>query len=194
MPLVKQLSLFGVEAAPPSPADLAGLLAGPGQIVRMGGTARVSVVVTDRWRALALITEMRMRGLAATAVSTVEENFGVRTPYSTALAPLAAAWLHGAVTRPPAGFALDGRRVRLWLIAAGHREASDVTLRLGRVEEQVPRIMQRALASLGLPSDMVGSVARASGAGLRISGRRRLNRLAEVVGDAPVHAPEGEWP
>jgi hypothetical protein len=191
---MKQLSLFGVEAAPPSPADLAGLLAGPGQVVRMGGTARVSVVVEHRWRALALIGEMRLRGLAATAVSTVEENFGVRTPYSTALAPLAAAWLHGAVTRPPAGFALDGRRVRLWVMAAGTRENFEVTLRLGRVDDQTPRLMQRALASLGLPSDIVGSTARASGAGLRISGRRRCNRLAEVVGDAPVHAPEGEWP
>ena len=78
----------------------------------MGGTARVSVVVEDRWRAVALVAEMRARGFAATCVATVEEHLGVRTPYSSALAPLAAAWLHGAVKLPPPGFALEGRRLR----------------------------------------------------------------------------------
>jgi len=49
----RQLSLFGVEAGSPVPEDLEGLLAGPGQVVRMGGTARVSVVVDELWRPLA---------------------------------------------------------------------------------------------------------------------------------------------
>src|SRR4029079_1138055 len=93
LPMSGQLSLFGIEAAAPGPDDLAGLLAGPGQVVRMGGTARGSVVGEDRWRAVVLVTEMRDRGLAATCVQTVDENLGVRTPYSTALAPLAVAWL-----------------------------------------------------------------------------------------------------
>ena len=44
---LRQLSLFGIEAGQPEMADLAGLLAGPGQVVKMGGTARVSVVVAD---------------------------------------------------------------------------------------------------------------------------------------------------
>ena len=48
----RQLSLFGVEARPPNPLDLEGLLAGAGQVSRMGGTARVSIVVGDAWRAL----------------------------------------------------------------------------------------------------------------------------------------------
>ena len=87
--MIRQLSLFGVEAATPAPEDLAGLLAGPGQVVRMGGTARVSVVVEDRWRAIALVAEMRARGLEPTCVSTVDEHIGVRTPYSSVLAPLA---------------------------------------------------------------------------------------------------------
>jgi hypothetical protein len=194
MQLIKQLSLFGSEAAPPSLADLAGLLAGPGQVVRMGGTARVSVVVEDRWRAAVLVHEMRTRGLSATCVSTVEENLGVRTPYSALLAPLAQIWLVGAVKRPPKGFALDGRRVRLWMAAAGTRDSLEVVLRIGRCEENVPVLLQRAIASLGLPSEIVGTASRTSGPGLRISGRRRLNRLAEVVGDPPRQAPEGAWP
>jgi hypothetical protein len=65
---IRQLSLFGVEAAEPSPADLAGLLAGPGQLVRMGGTARVSVRVDAAWRVHALIPELVVRGFTASWV------------------------------------------------------------------------------------------------------------------------------
>jgi hypothetical protein len=192
--VIRQLSLFGIEAAAPGPEDLAGLLAGPGQVVRMGGTARVSVVVEDRWRAAALVAEMRLRGLTATCVSTVEEHLGVRTPYSSVLAPLANAWLQGAVKAPPPGFALEGRRLRLWMISAGLREPLAVTLRLGRCEDHVPKLMQRALASVGLPSDIVGASGRANGGSLRISGRRRINRLAELIGDPPQSAPADGWP
>ena len=65
-PARRQLSLFGVEAAEPSPADLAGLLAGPGRLVRMGGTARVSVQVDAAWRVHVLIAELSARGLEVT--------------------------------------------------------------------------------------------------------------------------------
>ena len=61
----KQLNLFGVEAAAPRPADLAGLLAGPGQVVRMGGTARVSVVVDTLWGFAALPSAGDEAGMAA---------------------------------------------------------------------------------------------------------------------------------
>jgi hypothetical protein len=61
----RQLSIFGVEAAEPSPADLAGLLAGPGRIDRMGGTARVSVRVDAAWRVHVLVAELVSRGLVA---------------------------------------------------------------------------------------------------------------------------------
>ena len=193
MPLTRQLSLFGVEATAPSPDDLAGLLAGPGQVVRMGGTARVSVVVEERWRAATLVAEMRERGLAATCVATVDEHLGVRTPYSSALAPLAAAWLRGALKLPPPGFAVSGRRLRLWMAAAGYRDGFDLTLRLGRCEESVEMTMQRALATIGLPAEILAGNAR-SGRALRLSGRRRLTRLAEIIGDPPTAAPEGAWP
>ncbi len=194
MPVSRQLSLFGIEAAAPGPEDLAGLLAGPGQIVRMGGTARVSVVVEERWRAAALVAEIRLRGLAATCVSTVEENLGVRTPYSSLLAPLATAWLRGAVKLPPPGFALEGRRLRLWMMAAGYLEQGAVTLRIGRCEEPVTLVMQRALASIGLPSDIVGASSRVGGPSLRINGRRRIARLAELIGDPPPSASPDAWP
>jgi hypothetical protein len=59
----RQLSIFGAETTEPSPADLAGLLAGPGQIGRMGGTARVSVPVDAAWRVHVLVAELVRRGL-----------------------------------------------------------------------------------------------------------------------------------
>lgn len=190
---LRQLSLFGIEAGTPEPADLAGLLAGPGQVVRMGGTARVSVVVEARWRAAVLVNELRVRGFTATCVATPEGHVGVRTPYSTRLAPLAVAWLQESVKLPPPGFGLNGRRLRLWMAAAGEREGNEVTLRIGGCEDGVPVRLQRALAAIGLPSEVVDGPL-GSGPALRVSGRRRLNRLAEVVGEAPLQAPEGAWP
>jgi len=190
---LRQLSLFGIEAGQPEMADLAGLLAGPGQVVKMGGTARVSVVVEDRWRAAVLVGELRVRGFTATCVATEDQQFGVRTQYSTRLAPLAVAWLRESVKLPPPGFGLNGRRLRLWMTAAGNREGNEVMLRIGQCEEGVPVRLQRALAAVGLPSDVVADP-QGSGPALRINGRRRVGRLAEVVGEAPLQAPEGAWP
>ena len=190
--VTRQLSLFGVEAAPPAPADLEGLLAGPGQVVRMGGTARVSVVVDAPWRARLLVAECRLRGLSATCVATVEEHIGVRTAYAAVLAPLGTAWLHGAVKTPPAGFWLDGRRLRLWVIAAGLRDELGYVLRLGTNDEPTWGPAGAALAALGLAAVLLGP--RAGGPAYRLTGRRRLARLAEIVGDPPAPAPPGAWP
>jgi len=188
----RQLSLFGVEAAPPAPADLEGLLAGPGQVVRMGGTARVSVVVDELWRAQVLHAELRTRGLAVTCVSTVEEHIGVRTAYTTVLAPLGVAWLRGAVKVPPRGFGLDGRRLRLWAAAAGSLDGLGFTFALGPNDEPAWPAVGAALAAVGLPATLLS--ARAGGPGYRITGRRRIARLAELLGDPPAAAPEGAWP
>ncbi|HEY2673912.1 MAG TPA: hypothetical protein VGJ07_26555 [Rugosimonospora sp.] len=189
---VKQLSIFGVEAAPPAPSDLEGLLAGPGQVVRMGGTARVSVVVEDLWRARVLHAELAQRGVPATLVSTAEQHIGVRTAYSSTLAPLGAAWLRGAVKLPPRGFGLDGRRLRLWVIAAGQGDQLGFTLRLGASDEPAWEPVGVALASVGLPAVLLGN--RAGGPAYRIAGRRRIARLAELVGDRPAEVPAESWP
>ena len=63
--LGRQLPFFGAETTEPSPADLAGLLAGPGVLGRMGGTARVSVQVDAAWRVHVLVAELVARGLTA---------------------------------------------------------------------------------------------------------------------------------
>jgi hypothetical protein len=184
----RQLSLFGVEAAEPGPADLAGLLAGPGQIERIGGTARVSVVVDAAWRVHVLVAELTARGLGATWESTVEGGLTVRTAYTKLLAGLAAAWL-APVKRPPVGFHLDGARLRLWIAAAGSYEAEGFLLRLGPSDEATWDPVGAALAAVGLPSVLVSGLPA-----YKITGRRRLARLAELVGERPVPAPPGAWP
>ncbi|HEY2950786.1 MAG TPA: hypothetical protein VGJ53_20720 [Micromonosporaceae bacterium] len=193
MSLSRQLSLFGVEAVDPSPADLAGLLAGPGQVVRMGGTARVSVVVDDAWRVHVLVAELAARGLGATWSPTeVAGHLGVRTAYATSLASLGAEWLRGAAKRPPAGFHLNGPRLRLWWAAAGMPEPLGAVLRLGPSDGSAWEAVGAALAAIGLPATLLGP--RAGGPAYRITGRRRLARLAELVGDRPAAAPADAWP
>ena len=191
----RQLSLFGVEANPPVPLDLAGLLAGAGQVTRMGGTARVSVVVDERWRAAVLLEEFAARGLSATcAPATTPGHLGVRTAYSSALAPLGTRWLRGTTKVVPRGFTLDGRRLRLWLAAAGLPDGPRAyLLRLGTGDgEQVWQAVGGALASVGLPAPLVDT--GPEGPVYRLVGRRRLARLVELVGEPPRHAPPATWP
>jgi hypothetical protein len=159
----------------------------------MGGTARVSVVVDAPWRVHALAAELRLRGLGMQwEPSTVEGHYGVRTSYSGTLAPLSTLWLRGAVKAPPAGFLLDGVRLRLWFTAAGElaAEGAEVLLRVGASDELCWPPAARALAILGLPPDP----APARGPALRISGRRRLRRFAELIGEPIVAVPEAAWP
>jgi len=188
----RQLSLFGVEARPPSPLDLEGLLVGAGQVTRMGGTARVSIVVDAPWRAEVLRAECTLRALVSTVEpATIEGNIAFRTAYSTALAPLGVRWMRGAVKHVPDRFFLDGRRLRLWFAAAGSPDGAQAfTLRLGTMSDD--EAIGAALAGAGLPAVLLGP--RAGGPAYRIVGRRRMSRLAELIGEPPVQAPPGDWP
>ncbi|SCL17399.1 hypothetical protein GA0070624_1281 [Micromonospora rhizosphaerae] len=189
---VRQLSLFGTEAADPSLADLAGLLAGPGEVVRMGGTARLSVVVDAAWRVHVLVAELAARGVAASWEPTEDGRHLVRTAYASTLAPLAVAWLRGTAKRPPPAFHLNGRRLRLWLAAAGAADPPGFLLRLGATDQPCWAQVRAALAAVGLPGALLDP--EAGGPAYRIIGRRRLARLAELVGDRPPAAPATDWP
>lgn len=188
----RQLTFFGAEAADPSIADLAGLLAGPGEAVRMGGTARLSIVVDAAWRVHVLVAELALRGVAATWEATADGRHAVRTSYARTLKPLAAAWLRGTGKRPPAGFHLNGRRLRLWLAAAGAAEPSGFLLRLGAADEECWGPVGGALDAVGLAGALLGP--GEGGPAYRITGRRRLARLSELVGDPPPAAPATDWP
>ncbi|MFD6563384.1 hypothetical protein [Micromonospora profundi] len=189
----RQLVFFGAEAAEPTVADLAGLLAGPGEVVRMGGTARLSVRVDAAWRVHVLVAELALRGLAASWEPTDDDKHSVRTSYTRVLKPLAAAWLHGAVKRPPAVLHLTGRRLRLWVAAAGTPEPpGSFLLRLGEGDRVSWDTLGAALAAAGLSGTLL--TPDEGGPAYRITGRRRLIRLAELIGDPPPAAPPETWP
>ncbi|MEU8252930.1 hypothetical protein AB0C06_01505 [Micromonospora inaquosa] len=189
----RQLVFFGADAAEPTVADLAGLLAGPAEVVRMGGTARLSVQVDAAWRVHVLVAELASRGLAASWEPIEGERHAVRTSYTRILKPLAAAWLHGSTKRPPAAFHLTGRRLRLWLAAAGTPEPPDcLLLRLGADDKECWESIGVALAAAGLAGTLLGPAD--GGPAYRITGRRRLARLAELVGEPPQAAPPEAWP
>jgi hypothetical protein len=168
------------------------LLAGNGQVVRRETTARVSVVVAEPWRAEVLATQLGdLLGLEA-ETAPAELGLTVRTPWLADLLPVADAWSRGAVKVPPAGWVLDGSRMRWWCIAEGVAAPGVYTLHLGASDQQSWLAVGSALAVAGVPGLLVGP--RADGPAYRIVGRRRLGRLVELVGDPPAGVPSTAWP
>ena len=194
MSVIRQLSLLGADGSAPVPDDLAGLLVGGGEVTRSGEAAQVSIVVDHPWRASVLVAECARRGLAATCVATVADHIGVRTAHSVLLTPLAVAWSDGAVKRVPRGFSLAGQVLRLWVEAEGRYESSGAyVLPVGRIGEESRTALGAALAAIGIAAQLV-SPRGGSGLSYRIVGKRRLGRLAEMVGDPPKQAPPDIWP
>lgn len=193
-----QLSFFAAAASEPAVDDLAGLLAGPGQAVLRDGLARVSVVVADGWRVEALQVALAALGLAPEVVATHGGATSVRTPFSADLVPLVREWHPRGRKRPPAGLVLDGPRLRWWCLAAGRAdrgEGAGHLLGLGASdadEEQARAPLALALAAAGLPAASLGP--RRGGPAYRVSGRRRLARLRELVGDPPPGSEPNAWP
>jgi hypothetical protein len=116
-------------------------------------------------------------------------RFEVRTAYSSLLAGLARAWLVGSAKRAPDRFFLTGPRLRLWAAASGIPEAGGYLLGLDPDDgpEGWAKI-DAALARAGLAGVVT------DGPAYRISGGKRLARLAELVGERPPTAPPESWP
>ncbi|OLF15850.1 hypothetical protein [Actinophytocola xanthii] len=188
-----QLSFFSAEANPPTRGDLAGLLCGPGRLARFGGVAaRLSIVVGETWRGRALVRAFGERGVDAT-LYTCEEGLLVRTAFRADLSPLAAAWSKGEDDKTaPDGLTLGGAALRLWALAAGAWTDGGYLLGLDPLAPWTHEPIGTAVARCGLPSVLY--CGQDSGPGLRISGRRRLGRLAELVGRPPLAAAEASWP
>ncbi|MFL6127532.1 MAG: hypothetical protein ACJ73E_00510 [Mycobacteriales bacterium] len=187
-----QLSFLTAGVRPPAVDDLEGLLLGVAQVVRLGGTARLSVLVEPSWRVQGVLTAYAERGLRGEAVPGEEGATSVRTPFSRTLLPVAQRWVRGAVKSVPPGFVLDGSRLRLWAVGAGRRDEHGYLLRLSPHDPAVWEPAGAALAGLGIAGTFVGS--RAGGPAYRITGRRRSARLREYVGEAPAGAPRTDWP
>lgn len=188
-----QLSFLTAGVRPPVVDDLEGLLLGVAQLVRLGGTARLSVLVEAPWRVGQVQAAYAERGLRGEAAPADDEGvISVRTPFSRTLGPVAQRWVRGAVKSVPVGFVLDGSRLRLWAIGAGRRDDHGYLLRLSPHDPQVWDAAGAALARGGLAGTFVGP--RAGGPAYRITGRRRMVRLGEYVGERPAGAPPEDWP
>ncbi len=133
-------------------------------------------------------------GEAAEAVPVVTESWQVTTAFRADLAGLAARWLDGDRKVVPPDFTLDGAALRLWALASGRWVESGSGYLLG-LDPEAPdthEALRKALATSGLPSTLL--TGKAGGPALRVVGRRRLERLAELVGRAPRGVAERTWP
>lgn len=187
-----QLSLFSAEARPPRVADLAGLLCGPGQIVRFGAgdQARLSIVLGDPGRADALRTACATAGIALEPARSESGALALRSAFRCDLVALATAWTRGAVKAVPREWQLDGAALRLWALGAGRPDdRGGYLLALDPQAPQTHLPLIAAATRLGIPP---ARLARANA--LRISGARRMARLVELVGPPPPGVAAHDWP
>jgi hypothetical protein len=194
---VSQLSFFSAESVPPVVADLTGILAAPGQAVVVGGAgqqaARLSVVVDALWRAEGLAEMIADAGLEAEIARTDEDSPLVRTAVDARLLDIAADWTTGAVKTVPPQWLPGPRQLRAWTLAAGRQEDDRYLLGLDPHAPDTHSALASALMRVGIAPTLVGT--RGSFPALRISGRRRLSRLVESVGEPPAHrAALHHWP
>jgi len=180
---VSQLSFFSAESVPPAVADLTGVLAAAGQVVMVGGGARLSVVVEESWRARALADMMTEAGLDAEIARTEENTPLVRTAVDVRLVGIATDWTRGAVKTVPPQWLPGPRELRAWTLAAGVPDADRYLLGLDPHAPDTHSPLASALMRVGIAPTLIGT--RGSRPALRISGRRRLSRLVENVGEPP---------
>ncbi len=194
---MSQLSFFTAESVPPAVADLSGVLAASGQIVMVGAPggpgARLSVVVDRLWRASALAEMIQEAGLESEIARTDEDTPLVRTAVSPALVTIAAEWTRGAVKTVPHRWLPGPRELRAWTLAAGGREGDHYLLGLDPHAPDTHSPLASALMRVGIAPTLIGT--RGGRPALRISGRRRLSRLVENVGEPPSGADASAlWP
>ena len=201
VPVDRTISLFSAEASGPGLADLAGLLCCHGQITGFGRTAaRLSVVVEEPWRAHVLARELRCRGSDAQVTSAECGRPQVRTSFRVDLLPLALRWLREGCAGPkeddsgkavPEGFRLSGAMLRMWALASGHRGPQGYLLGVDPLAPDMHERLVEALTPLGVPAKLLGP--KADQPAVKVSGRRRLEALLELIGEPPPGA-EPAWP
>jgi hypothetical protein len=194
---VSQLSFFSAESVPPAVADLTGMLAAPGQVVLVGSGsqagARLSVVVEHVWRAEALAEMIHEAGLVPEIAHTDENTPLVRTAVDARLLGIAGDWTRGAVKTVPPQWLPGPRELRAWTLAAGTPEADRYLLGLDPHAPDTHSPLASAMMRVGIAPTLIGT--RGSRPALRISGRRRLSRLVENVGEPPGNVDAfAQWP
>lgn len=204
-----QFSLFGAAAIEPSRADLDGLVLAGGQWVRSGSPdptraglstpspavpaterARLSVLLAPGWRAPALVEELARRDLDGQIVDAEGGLVAVRTPFRSDLVTAAQRWTRGAATVPPPGLVLSAGGLRLWAVATGRLDEVGYLLGTPALDHPVHRAGGAQLAAVGLAAVSIGD---RGGPGWRITGIKRVRRLAELLGEPPPSAGR-DWP
>ncbi len=184
---MSQLSFFSAESVPPAIADLTGILAAPGQVALVRSTrapaARLSVVVDRLWRAQALGEMIAEAGLRAEIASTDEGTPLVRTAVDARLVKIAGEWTAGAVKTVPPQWLPGPRELRAWVLASGKPDSDRYLLGLDPHAPETYSPLASAMMRVGIAPTLVGT--RGTTPALRISGRRRLSRLVENVGEPP---------
>lgn len=190
---VSQLSFFSAESVPPAVTDLTGVLAAGGHVVLLDGGARLSVVVDHVWRAEALAEMIDEAGLVSEISHTEERTPLVRTAVDARLRHVAAEWTRGAVKTVPRLWLPGPRELRAWTLAAGSPQAGHYLLGLDQHAPDTHSPLASALMRVGIAPTLIGT--RSACPALRISGRRRLSRLVENVGEPPDAAVAWScWP
>ena len=217
-----QLSLFSADLAEPRPEDLGGLLAAHGQAARGASGTRLSILLADEWRGLALLAECRVRDIPAELEPAPSEadragalgadggSVGgpadelasvrsgrvlLRTARLAELTTVADDWARGAVKSVPPGLTLGAGLLRCWVLAAGRPVAAPGVGFLLGLDPHAPQTHERLAAACsraGTAGAIVGVAA--GGPAVRVTGRRRLLRLAEILGSPPRGAPAGAFP
>jgi len=197
-PVDRTISLFSAEASGPGLADLAGLLCCHGQITGFGRTAaRLSVVAEAPKQAHVLAREFRCRGSDAQVTAAECGRPQVRTSFRVDLLPLALRWQREGCTGDdsgkavPDGFRLSGAMLRMWALAGGHQGPQGYLLDVDPLVPDMHKRLVEALTPLGVPAKLLGP--KADRPAVRVTGRRRLEALLELIGEPPPVA-EPAWP
>ncbi len=153
----------------------------------------MSVVVDRPWRAEGLAEMIAEAGLQPEIARTDENTPLVRTAVDSRLVGIASRLDPGAVKTVPVHWLPGPRELRAWTLAAGTPEADRYLLGLDPHAPDTHSPLASALMRVGIAPTLIGT--RGSHPALRISGRRRLSRLVENVGEPPgdVEAFE-QWP
>ncbi len=191
---MSQLSFFSAESVPPAVADLTGLLAAPGQVVVVGerraavGGGGSPVARGGAGR------DDRPRPACEPEITRTDENTPlVRTAVDPRLVGIAADWTRGAVKTVPPQWLPGPRELRAWTLAAGTPEADRYLLGLDPHAPDTHSPLASALMRVGIAPTLIGT--RGAHPALRISGRRRLSRLVENVGEPPGDVEAfSSWP